>query len=290
MRVGRLGRAHAVVLLGTQHGADVLKGWFVEHQFGRPLADAQALGIARVDGQAVSIGALQAVHAPRVFGFGPVEEAHRGMTDAIQVGDLERVQVGVLGVGDLGLPAEWEVAHGDAVRAVGMRGDHKPAGIVNDAVGAQYIRCRTGFGAAFVQLGGRNLEVQEHVFEVSDRSIRRKNTQDMKAKGGCKLKSRQNDHLVAQRTPLVKTLLFLGAQSALLIQPGQPFQFPANGPDTGHRVMVRDGNDFDALLDHLAQPIQVSDMRLLVVPRRRRVDMQVNLIPPVSSAHRLLRR
>jgi len=45
------------------------------------------------------------------------------------------VQVRVLRVGDLGLPAEVEAAHGHTVTRIGVRGDDDAARLIDAAVG-----------------------------------------------------------------------------------------------------------------------------------------------------------
>ena len=72
-----------------------------------PAADAELRLVVRVVFQPVRIRALHAVHAPRVLWPRPVEELRRAPAPgALQVGDLQCMQVWVLGEGDLGLPAE----------------------------------------------------------------------------------------------------------------------------------------------------------------------------------------
>ena len=44
---------------------------------------------------------------------------------AIQIGHFQSVQVDILGIGDLGLPAKTESAHGDTISGIGMRGNRQ---------------------------------------------------------------------------------------------------------------------------------------------------------------------
>jgi hypothetical protein len=83
------------------------------------------------------------VHSARVLGLGAAEEQGRpAATLLTEVGDLKGVQVGILGVGDLGLPTEVEPDHGDAVGRIGVCGDGQPAGFVDETVGDQDIARR----------------------------------------------------------------------------------------------------------------------------------------------------
>jgi hypothetical protein len=71
-------------------------------------------------------------------------------------------------------------------------------------------------------LCGGHLEVEQDVFEVAARRIRRKDGQNVKAKCGRKLKAGQDHHLVAKFAPLVQALLLMWLQASLLFQPRQP--------------------------------------------------------------------
>jgi hypothetical protein len=57
-------------------------------------------------------------------------------------------------------------------------------------------------------LCGGTFQVEQDVFEVAARRLRRKDGQNVKAKCGRKLKAGQDHHLVAKFAPLVQPLLF----------------------------------------------------------------------------------
>ena len=99
-----------------------------QQNFGDTIADAEAVLVLGVAHQPVRVGTLDAVHPARVFGLGAVEEARRrAARAAFQVGHFQRVEMRILGEGDLGLTAEAEALQSDAVRAVRMRGNHDTA-------------------------------------------------------------------------------------------------------------------------------------------------------------------
>ena len=56
--------------------------------------------------------------------------------------------MGILGVGDLGLPAEAQPLHGDAVRRIDMGADDERAVVGQDLVGAQDVGRRADLAAA----------------------------------------------------------------------------------------------------------------------------------------------
>ena len=76
MSAARAGRTRSNCLLRTTP-TSVIEGWFVEQEFAGAVADAEALRIAQVHGQAVGVTALKTVHASWIFSLAAVEEARR---------------------------------------------------------------------------------------------------------------------------------------------------------------------------------------------------------------------
>ncbi len=68
-----------------------------------------------------------------------------------------------------------------------MRGDHNPAGLIEQAVDAEHIQGRTYGGGPFIQLGRRNIRVQQQVLDFADRLFGGENSQNMKAEGSGQL-------------------------------------------------------------------------------------------------------
>ena len=135
------------------------------------------------------------------FGLAAVEEAAGGLiAAAFQICHLNGDQIGILGIGDLGLAAKGEVAHGHTVGAVGMGRNRHAPGLVDGAVRGDHIRGGASLRAAHVQFFGRHIQGEQNMFQLANRGFRREDAQDVEAKGGGKLKAGQNQDLVGQST------------------------------------------------------------------------------------------
>ena len=167
------------------------------------------LGVAD---QPVRVRALDAVHPAGIFGLGAVEEARRrAARGALQVGHFQRVEVAILGEGDLGLAAEAEALQGHAVRAVGVRGDHDAAGLVDQAVRGEHVGASRR-PPCCPRPAGRPGTLRRSRSSSSVRSgvSGGKMAEDVEPERGGKLEARQHQDLVAQAAVLIQIPPLLG--------------------------------------------------------------------------------
>ena len=161
--------ADAVELIAGQEGLEGGERHLRQEDLGRAVADAEIRLPCRVLLEAVRIRALDAVHAAGILALGAAEEACRraAIGRRQQVGYFERVEMRILGVGDLGLPAEAESLHGDAMRRIDVGADDEGAVLGEDLVGAKHVSGRADLTAAKAIL--RHTQQQEQVLHEAER-------------------------------------------------------------------------------------------------------------------------
>jgi hypothetical protein len=165
-----------------RRGSERRERCFREQRLGRSVTDAEvglALGVAL---QAVRVRTLDAVHPARVLGLDAAEEAggRAAVRPEHEVGHLQRVQVLVLGVGDLRLAAEAEALHGDAVRRIDVGADHERPVVGQHLVGVEDVGGGADFAAAEPIF--RHAEQEEQVLHQADAGALGEDGEDVEAK------------------------------------------------------------------------------------------------------------
>src|SRR3990170_999334 len=101
------------------------------------------------------------MHAPRILRFNAAEERCGRVAPALfKVSDLQGMQIRVLGVSNLSLPAEVETAHGHTATRIRVGGDCNSARLMDGLVSGEHVgRGTHGHGSEF-KLAGRHVEVE----------------------------------------------------------------------------------------------------------------------------------
>ncbi len=145
------------------------EGGFWQEQFCGAFAQTQAPAVARVGGEPVGVAALDAVHFAGILGFGAIEKPRSGLAAAaFQIGHLKRAQVCILCVCDFGLPAEGEVAHRHAIRAIGVGSNGDTPRSHNRIVGGDHVGAGAGFGRADKQPVFRHIQLKQSMLQLAD--------------------------------------------------------------------------------------------------------------------------
>jgi hypothetical protein len=96
-------------VLAQEHGLDRLKVQLRQQDLGDTLAPAQPILLLGMAAQAVSVGALDAMHPAGILGLAPAEKVGgRPATTFLQVRHFQGVEVPILGISDARLPPEAE--------------------------------------------------------------------------------------------------------------------------------------------------------------------------------------
>jgi len=89
-----------------------------------------------------------------------IEKRRRGAPlFGLQVGHFQRVEAGILRIGDACLATKVEAEHGDAAIGVGMRSDDQGSRLGQDMVGSQHIAGGTNLRLAGLQGSQRTLSL-----------------------------------------------------------------------------------------------------------------------------------
>src|SRR4051794_25031841 len=89
------------------------------------------------------------MHVSWIFGLASVEEVRcRSASSRSKIGHLERVKIRILRVGNLGLAAETNIAHRNAMRGIDVCANYQRPGFCQRIVGAQDIAGRANFATA----------------------------------------------------------------------------------------------------------------------------------------------
>ena len=179
-----------IPIVALQDALSAAKRILRQEKFGDPVANAEIRGARRVLLQSMGIGALNAMHASRVFGLGAAEEPRsRPGAGRDKVGHFQSVKMAVLGVGDFGLAAEPNVPHGDTMGRVDVRPDHERTMLIEHLVRLKDIRRRADLAASEPVLG--NPERQQQVLHHPDRYGRIKDGENVEPECRGELESRQ---------------------------------------------------------------------------------------------------
>lgn len=194
-----------------------------------------------------------------------------------QIGHLQGVKVGVLGVGNLGLAAKADALHGDAVRRVDMGADHKCAVIGENLIGAENIGRGANLAAAELLL--RHTKGQEQVFHHANAGPLRKDGQDMKAEGGSEFEARQDQNLAQQAAVLGKAFGLGRLKPVQVFQQFKVFDFAPEFSVAADRVVIGEGDNVQFLLFRTFQNVEGGNVGLLVVAGRGSVNVKVDPEP-----------
>ncbi len=146
-----------------------LKAHFRQQHLSDPIADTKTISVAGVPVQTMGVGALDTVHTAGVFRLGTaVKGGGSAPPFLLQVSHFQGMEMGVLGVGNLGLSAEGQALQGHPVAGIGMGGDHQPPSLVNDPVSGQDIGGSPHFSRASIQLVRGNIQVEQNIFQFAD--------------------------------------------------------------------------------------------------------------------------
>ena len=223
-----------------------------------PIPYAQMLGIPGIAGKAVGIGALNAMHTARILRARTVEEARRrAPSPLLKVGHLQRVEVGVLGVGNARLSAKSQPAHRHAVGGIGVGCDDDTTGLVNDPIGRQYVGRRSHLGATNVEFIQRDVEQAQDELQFSHVCLRRKEAEDVKAQSGGEFEPWQHKYLLSQTAILLESPLLLRLQPPQTLKQYHGLNLVQHRSVTGHRVVIGEGDNVEALAFGRPQNIQI---------------------------------
>ena len=183
----------------------------------------------------------------------------------------------VLGIRDLGLTAEANVAHCDAVCRVDVCADYDRSVVVENFVGSQDITGRADFATPDPVLG--DSEQEQEVFHHAYGSCRREDREDMEAERRGELETGQDEDLAHQLTVLGKKLNFGLGDPAELLEIDKVFQLMLDTDPACDRVVISKSNDIQALVRGGPQNVDRSDAWFLVIDRAGGVDMQISPVP-----------
>jgi len=139
----------------------------------------------------MSIGSLDAVHAPWVLGFRSGEEGgRRAASLGLQVGDLKGMEIGILSIGNPRLAAEAQPDHSHASGRVGVRRNHQCPGLGHDPVGTDDIGGGADLHVAQFERGDGHPQSKQHMLDRPHGGLRVKDGQYVKAKRRCELEPR----------------------------------------------------------------------------------------------------
>jgi hypothetical protein len=103
-------------IVGLKQLVQGIKTEFIKKYVSCAVTHTRILFSDRVCGQSVTIRALNAMHASRIFRLGTVEKSRRGTRPFLfKICDFECMQMFILGLGNAGLPPEVDPAHRYAV-------------------------------------------------------------------------------------------------------------------------------------------------------------------------------
>jgi hypothetical protein len=206
-------------VLAQEHRFDGCKGWLRQQDLCHPVPPSQAVPVPWMPVQVVRVGSLDAMHTPGVLGLAPAKEPGGcPATPFLEIGDLQGVEMPVLGVGDSGLSAKVNSAHRHTVARVGVSSDGQSARFIDNPIGGQDIGRGAHLGCARVQQIGRHVQFQEQMLQSADSGSRRKNRQDVKSQGGRKLETWQHQELVPNMPVLIQLALLVWLHPSQFLQ------------------------------------------------------------------------
>ena len=183
----------------------------------------------------------------------------------------------ILRVGNLGLPAEAESLHGDAMGRIDMSADDEGAVLVEDLVGAKHVSGRANLTAAKAIL--RHTQQHEQVLHAADGGALGEDRQDVKSELGGELEPRQHQDLSEQAPKLSQPLGFVGLESAEVLEELQILDLTPEVGVAPDRVVIGQGDGIETALFSAVQDVENADAGLLVVNGSRSVDMKVDAAP-----------
>jgi hypothetical protein len=187
------------------------------------------------------------------------------------------VQMRILGVGDLGLPAEAQTLHGNAVRRIDVGADDEGAMLVQDLVGAQDVSGRADLTAAKAIF--RHTQQQEKVLHEADSGALGKDGQDVEAELGGELEPGEHQDASEQASELGQPLRFVGLKSAEVFEQLQILDLAPEVGVAPNRVVIGQGDGVEAAFLSAVQNIEDAGAGLLKVDGGRSVNVKVDAAP-----------
>ncbi len=158
-----------------------------------------------------------------------------------------------------------------------MRADDERAVVGQDLVGTEDVGGGTYLAAAEPIL--RDAEGQEQVLHEADACALRKDRQHMETEGGGELEAGEEEHLVQEPPVLLEPGFLGGLQPLEVLKELEVFDLPPEVGVAAHRVVVGEGDDVEAPCFGPLEDVQRRNVRLLVVGRGRRMEMEVHASP-----------
>ncbi len=189
---GRSVWARAVELFGFEEFSQRFKSWLRQMYLGHPVADTKIFLPGGIAVETVCVRALNDMQPSRIVGLRSVEKFARAAPAVVlKIGRFKRMNQRALGKCDLRLTTKWHVLHGDSMRRIDMCRDDERTCVMEYVVGVQYVGCCSNDSGALFNLRLGDVEVEQRVFEFSDRRIGRKYPENMKSKGGREFDARE---------------------------------------------------------------------------------------------------
>ncbi len=185
--------------------------------------------------------------------------------------------MGILSVGDLGLPAETEPLHSDAVSRVDMGADHEGSMLGKTLIRAKDIGGRAHLTAAEAVF--RHSQEEEKVLHQAHSRPLWEDRQNVKPELGSELEPGEYQNLAEQAPEFGKPLRFGWFLPAEILQKLEILDLAPEVSVAADRVVIRHGDGIETAFFSPVQDVEDADPGLLVVDGGRSVNMKVDAAP-----------
>ena len=183
-----------------------------------------------------------------------------------------RVQIFILRIGDARLSAKIKARHGDAMRRIGMRGNGESACFVDEPIRREHIGRRADFARADIQFFGRDMQIEQEMFQFADGRFRGENAENVKAERGGQFKTGEHENFFAQAAKFVELFFFFVGEPVAAFQQFEVFDFVDVAPIARRSVVVGDGNNVEPFLFRLFQNVEIRNIGLPDSPPMREYE------------------